>query len=81
MRPFYSTCTHAHTHAACRWKRRKGDPTTPDKYRVCSTRAWLGQIRVWRRQLHKYDPLTTSEQYFTIEDAALCGTQTMLLSM
>jgi len=41
-------------------KRRPEDPRTPDKYRVCSKRSWDGQIRKWRRALHKYDPPGTA---------------------
>jgi len=37
-------------------KRLKEHPRTPDKYQVCSKRAWDGQVRKWRRQLHAYDP-------------------------
>jgi len=37
-------------------KRKKGDPQTPNKYQVCSKRSWDGQIRKWRRMLHKFDP-------------------------
>ena len=61
---------------SCRWKRHMSNPSTPDKYSACSTRAWQGQIRVWRRLLHKYDPLPTSGeggQCFTAQDAALCN--------
>lgn len=29
---------------------------TPDPFQVCSKRSWDGQIRKWRRLLHKYDP-------------------------
>ncbi|KAG2447868.1 hypothetical protein HYH02_007324 [Chlamydomonas schloesseri] len=36
-------------------KRQKGDPQTPDMYINNSKRAFEGQIKVWRRQLHKYD--------------------------
>jgi len=37
-------------------KRLKEHPRTPDKYQICSKRAWDGQVRKWRRQLHAYDP-------------------------
>jgi len=33
-----------------------GDPRTPDKYKKMSKRCWDGLVRVWRKQLHKYDP-------------------------
>jgi len=37
-------------------RRSRGDPQTPNKHQVCSKRSWDGQIRKWRRMLHKYDP-------------------------
>jgi len=37
-------------------QRKRGEPQTPNKYQVCSKRSWDGQIRKWRRLLHKYDP-------------------------
>jgi len=37
-------------------KRTRDEPQTPDKYQKCSKRSWDGQIRKWRRLLHKYDP-------------------------
>ena len=41
--------------------RRRGDPWTPNKHQVCSKRSWDGQVRKWRRALHKYDPEGTVE--------------------
>ncbi|XP_046850272.1 histone RNA hairpin-binding protein-like [Xenia sp. Carnegie-2017] len=32
------------------------DPKTPDKFQVCSTRSWTGQVRCWRIKLHEWDP-------------------------
>ena len=62
-----------HTLLLSRWKRQKGDPVTPDKYRSCSTRSWQGQIKVWRRTLHKWDPqIDDTSALFTAEEAALC---------
>ena len=62
-----------HTLLLSRWKRQKGDPVTPDKYRSCSTRSWQGQIKVWRRTLHKWDPqVDDTSALFTAEEAALC---------
>jgi len=37
-------------------KRTREEPQTPDKHQKCSKRSWDGQIRKWRRLLHKYDP-------------------------
>ena len=53
-----------------RWQRGKNDPQTPDKHKNCSTRSWQGQIRVWRRALHRWDPVA---QELTAEDVAICG--------
>ncbi|CAM9636657.1 unnamed protein product, partial [Discosporangium mesarthrocarpum] len=39
-----------------RCNRRKGDPVTPDRGKAMSKRAFDGLIRVWRRELHKWDP-------------------------
>lgn len=39
-----------------RSKRGNEDPRTPDKYRVCSKRAFEGLLKVWRRRLHEWDP-------------------------
>ncbi|XP_003383973.1 PREDICTED: histone RNA hairpin-binding protein-like [Amphimedon queenslandica] len=57
--------------------RRHSDPWTPDKYKKCSTRAWQGQYRLWRKSLHRWDPPSAStvpatSNQFTSEDAALC---------
>lgn len=32
------------------------DPRTPKTSHKCSKRSWTGQIRKWRRELHRYDP-------------------------
>jgi len=45
-----------------REKRTKAEPWTPDKTQKCSKRSWDGQIRKWRRQLHKFDPLHKSDE-------------------
>ena len=53
-----------------RWKRALTDPATPDKHKAMSTRKWQGQIRLWRRALHVFDPPT--EDAFTSAEASLC---------
>eukprot|EP01133_Synstelium_polycarpum_P013292 gene13292-15624_t len=45
-----------YTGAVSKRQRRKNDPTTPKKTQLCSKRSWDGQVRKWRRLLHKYDP-------------------------
>lgn len=37
-------------------QRKRGHPRTPDKLQICSRRSWNGQIVVWRRSLHAFDP-------------------------
>jgi len=37
-------------------KRRQEHPRTPRKEQVCSKRSWDGQVKKWRRELHKWDP-------------------------
>lgn len=62
-----------HSQSTFRWTRSKKDPRTPDKHNSCSTRSWQGQVKAWRRALHKWDPPVTGEQTeLTSEDAALC---------
>lgn len=38
-----------------RAQRKRGDPQTPDKNQICSTRSWMGQMKRWRRKLHQWD--------------------------
>eukprot|EP00668_Euglena_longa_P016387 GGOE01020638.1.p1 GENE.GGOE01020638.1~~GGOE01020638.1.p1 ORF type:complete len:338 (+),score=16.40 GGOE01020638.1:89-1102(+) len=40
-----------------REKRGKREPHTPVITQKCSKRSWDGQVRKWRKQLHKYDEL------------------------
>lgn len=48
--------------AVQREDRTKDDPNTPDKFQGCSTRSWVGQIRIWRRKLHVWDPPTEGQE-------------------
>jgi len=41
-------------------KRRKEHPRTPRKEQICSKRSWDGQVKKWRRELHKWDPAPDS---------------------
>ncbi|XP_049278254.1 histone RNA hairpin-binding protein isoform X1 [Anopheles funestus] len=45
-----------------RQARTKEHPTTPQKHLKYSRRAWDGLIRVWRKQLHCFDPNNTAEE-------------------
>lgn len=36
-------------------------PATPRKNQKCSKRSWDGQVRKWRRELHKWDPVDPVE--------------------
>ena len=36
------------------------DPVTPDIHQICSKRSFDGQVRKWRRMLHKWDPGTST---------------------
>ncbi|KAK3723853.1 hypothetical protein QZH41_019525 [Actinostola sp. cb2023] len=52
-------------------ERSKEDPWTPDKFQQCSTRSWVGQIKVWRRRLHVYDlSSVTKEELFSTSSAS-----------
>ncbi len=60
------------TYAAAmpREQRRSTDPRTPEKLQKCSKRSWDGQVRKWRRQLHLWDPATTSAELASPSRAA-----------
>lgn len=46
-----------YTAQVARSQRKRGDhPWTPNKNQLCSKRSWDGQVRKWRRALHKFDP-------------------------
>jgi len=42
-------------------QRLKEHPKTPRKSQTCSKRSWDGQVKKWRRELHKYDPEDSNE--------------------
>ncbi|XP_020629172.1 histone RNA hairpin-binding protein-like isoform X2 [Orbicella faveolata] len=48
--------------AVSREQRTKEDPNTPDKFQMCSTRSWVGQIKNWRRKLHVWDPPSEGQE-------------------
>ena len=56
-------------------QRTKEQPRTPDVHRKCSKRAWDGLMKIWRRELHKYDPASAageaSEEVALDDDAGL----------
>jgi len=39
----------------------KEHPKTPRKSQACSKRSWDGQVKKWRRELHKWDPEDPAE--------------------
>lgn len=45
-----------------REERTKEDPKTPEKFQMCSTRSWVGQIKNWRRKLHVWDPPSEGQE-------------------
>lgn len=50
-------------------QRKRGDhPWTPNKLQICSKRSWDGQVRKWRRALHKFDPTSETEEAEEVEE-------------
>jgi len=41
--------------------RSKDHPRTPDKTRRCSRRGWDTQVRLWRKELHLWDPVLCAD--------------------
>ncbi|KAL6768904.1 HBP1 [Auxenochlorella protothecoides x Auxenochlorella symbiontica] len=58
-------------------RRRNKDPSTPDVHKACSKRAFDGQIKKWRRQLHEWDPPT--QEAGAADDVALATGAVMSL--
>lgn len=56
--PFHTYVSHATARSRLHrsQRRRNKDPSTPDVHKACSKRAFDGQIKKWRRQLHEWDP-------------------------
>ncbi|PIK55484.1 Oocyte-specific histone RNA stem-loop-binding protein 2 [Apostichopus japonicus] len=50
-------CYEKYREAVPKKMRKRGQhPSTPNKFQVCSRRSWEGQVRIWRRNLHEWDP-------------------------
>lgn len=59
-----------------RHQRQRSDPRTPDIYQCCSRRSWDGQIKKWRRMLHKYDDNGNYEPYSSnVDDSSSMDTK------
>lgn len=51
--------------------RSSNDPKIPDIYQVCSKRSWDGQVKKWRKGLHRFDPTPESAgEQFDEQNAA-----------
>ena len=55
---------------ACRHRRKRTHPRTPDKYEVMSKRSWDGRIKTWRKALHKWTPSAESQAAEVLGDDA-----------
>jgi hypothetical protein len=51
--------------------RLKEHPKTPRKSQACSKRSWDGQVKKWRRELHKWDPEDPKEYEYLMTDQIL----------
>lgn len=62
-------------------RKRGGDhPWTPNKFQICSKRSWDGQVRKWRRALHKFDPSESSESTSETECSNTADTETEVIT-
>jgi len=52
-------------------QRDKDHPKTPRKSQTCSKRSWDGQVKKWRRELHKWDPKDSTEFDHLMSDEIL----------
>lgn len=44
------------------------DPQTPNIHQICSKRSFDGQVRKWRRMLHKWDPSSATGDGMTVKN-------------
>ncbi|XP_071828571.1 uncharacterized protein [Apostichopus japonicus] len=50
-------CYEKYREAVPKKMRKRGQhPSSPNKFQVCSRRSWDSQVRIWRRNLHQWDP-------------------------
>jgi hypothetical protein len=49
-------------------QRTRYQPVTPDKFRKMPRRSWDNLIKMWRRQLHQYDPTDGEDQETELSD-------------
>jgi len=54
-------------------ERQREHPKTPRKNQACSKRSWDGQIKKWRRDLHKWDPQNPYLSELYLSNDILCS--------
>lgn len=52
-------------------RRRRVDPTTPDVHQACSKRAFDGQVKKWRRELHAWDQSEDEPAGVALKEASM----------